>query len=70
MIAFSGNECLHGAKRRSLTLRHDNGLVFGSRQYRALVKDYCLIQEYTAPYAPEQNGPCERFIRSFKEEDA
>jgi putative transposase len=59
---------LRGAPRQSLTLRHDNGLVFGSRQYRALVKDYGLIQEYTAPYTPEQNGLCERFIRSFKEE--
>lgn len=61
---------LHGARGRSLTLRHDNGLVFGSRPYRALVKDYGLVQEYTAPYTPEQNGLCERFIRSFKEECA
>lgn len=61
---------LHGAHRRSLTLRHDNGLVFGSRQYRALVKDHCLVQEYTAPYTPEQKRLCERFIRSFKEEGA
>ena len=61
---------LHGAPPHSLTLRHDNGLVFGSRQYRALVKDYGLTQEYTAPYTPEQNGLCERFIRSFKEECA
>lgn len=61
---------LHGARSRSLALRHDNGLVFGSRHYRALVKDYGLVQEYTAPYTPEQNGLCERFIRSFKEECA
>lgn len=53
-----------------LTLRHDNGLVFGSRAYRALVKDYGLKQEYITPYTPEQNGLCERFIRSFKEECA
>ena len=51
-----------------LTLRHDNGLVFGSRAYRALVRDYGLKQEYIAPYTPEQNGLCERFIRTFKEE--
>jgi len=60
---------VHGAPR-GLTLRHDNGLVFGSKLYRALVKDYGITQEYTAPYTPEQNGLCERFIRSFKEECA
>jgi len=46
-----------------LTLRHDNGLVFGSRAYRALVRDYGLTQEYIAPYTPEQNGLCERLVR-------
>ncbi|MBE7496734.1 MAG: hypothetical protein HS117_17470 [Verrucomicrobiaceae bacterium] len=35
-------------------MRHDNGLVFGSRAYRALVRDYGLTQEYIAPYTPEQ----------------
>lgn len=53
-----------------MRLRHDNGLVFGSRAYRALVRDYGLTQEYIAPYTPEQNGLCERFIRTFKEECA
>ena len=51
-----------------LKLRHDNGLVFGSRQYVALAQDYGLTQEYIAPHTPEQNGLCERFIRTFKEE--
>jgi transposase InsO family protein len=51
-----------------LKLRHDNGLVFGSRQYVALARDYGLTQEYIAPHTPEQNGLCERFIRTFKEE--
>lgn len=46
-----------------LTLRHDNCLVFGSRAYRALVRDYGLTQEYIAPYTPEQNGLCERLVR-------
>jgi putative transposase len=59
----------HGAPL-GLLLRHDNGLVFGSRAYRALVRDYGLKQEYITPYTPEQNGLCERFIRSFKEECA
>jgi putative transposase len=51
-----------------MTLRHDNGLVFGSRQYVRTVKAYGLTQEYIAPYTPEQNGLCERFIRTIKEE--
>jgi putative transposase len=59
----------HGAPK-GLTLRHDNGLVFGSRLYRALARDYGLKQEYITPYTPQQNGLCERFNRSFKEECA
>jgi putative transposase len=51
-----------------MRLRHDNGLVFGSRQYRAVVSDYGLQQEYITPYTPQQNGLCERFIKTFKEE--
>lgn len=51
-----------------MLLRHDNGLVFGSRQYRAVVSDYGLKQEYITPYTPQQNGLCERFIKTFKEE--
>lgn len=51
-----------------MLLRHDNGLVFGSRQYRAVVKDYGLTQEYITPYTPQQNGLCERLIKTFKEE--
>jgi len=51
-----------------LTVRHDNGLVFGSRRYVRTVRAYGLAQEYIAPYTPEQNGLCERFIRTFKEE--
>jgi putative transposase len=45
-----------GTPRRApagLTLRHDNGLVFGSRAYRALVSDYGLTQE------PERSGDSE-----------
>jgi putative transposase len=38
-----------GRPERS-TLRHDNGLVFGSRLYRALARDYGLKQEYITPY--------------------
>jgi len=51
-----------------LALRHDNGLVFGSKRYRATASDYKLRQEFITPYTPEENGLCERLIRSFKEE--
>lgn len=51
-----------------LKLRHDNGLVFGSRLYRRTVSDYGLSQEYITPYTPEENGLCERFIRTLKEQ--
>lgn len=60
---------LHNAPEGML-LRHDNGLVFGSRRYRAVVKDYGLQQEYITPYTPQENGLCERFIKTFKEEFA
>jgi putative transposase len=53
-----------------LMLRHDNGLVFGSKLYRRTARDYGLQQEFITPYTPEENGLCERFIRSFKEEVA
>jgi len=58
---------LHSAPEGML-LRHDNGLVFGSRSFRSVVKDYGLKQEYITPYTPKQNGLCERFIKTFKEE--
>ncbi|RYD74367.1 MAG: transposase, partial [Verrucomicrobiaceae bacterium] len=37
-------------------------------QFRAVVRDYGIQQEYITPYTPQQNGPCERFIKTFKEE--
>lgn len=55
---------------KGLTLRHDNGMVFGSSLYRAPARDYGLKQEYVTPYTPQKNGICERFNRSFKEECA
>ena len=50
------------------TIRSDNGLIFGSRRFRAACRDYRLAQEYVTPYTPEQNGLIERFFRSLKEE--
>lgn len=61
--------CTRGAPQ-GMSIRHDNGLVFGSRLFRSIVKDYCLQQEFITPYTPEQNGLAERFIRSLKEECA
>ena len=43
-------------------------VVAASRHYKGTVKAYGLIQEFTTPYTPEQNGLVERFFRSLKEE--
>jgi len=51
-------------------LRSDNGLVFTSRHYTALVKSYGLQQEFITPYSAEQNGMVERVIRTLKEQCA
>jgi len=49
-------------------IRSDNGLVFQSRRFREMCRDYGLPQEFVTPYTPEQNGMIERFFRSLKEE--
>jgi len=49
-------------------LRSDNGLVFTSRSYTALVRGYGLRQEFITPHTPEQNGLVERVIRTLKEQ--
>lgn len=46
----------------------DNGLVFCSRSYTALVRNYGLRQEFITPHCPEQNGMVERVIRTLKEQ--
>ena len=51
-------------------LRSDNGLVFTSRSYTALVRSYGLRQEFITPHTPEQNGMVERLIRTLKEQCA
>lgn len=51
-------------------LRSDNGLVFTSRSYTALVRSYGLRQEFITPYCPQQNGMVERVIRTLKEQCA
>lgn len=52
----------------SFLLRSDNGLVFTSRSYTALVRGYGLQQEFITPHTPEQNGLVERLIRTIKEQ--
>ncbi|SDL80024.1 integrase core domain-containing protein [Aliiruegeria lutimaris] len=49
-------------------LRSDNGLVFTSRKYAALVRSYGLKQEFITPHCPQQNGMVERVIRTLKEQ--
>ena len=51
-----------------LTLRSDNGLVFGSKVFSATARKHGITQEYITPYTPEQNGMIERWFRSLKEE--
>lgn len=55
-------------ERDDLTLRSDNGLIFGSQHFTRLTKRYQVRQEYITPYTPEQNGMIERFFRTAKEE--
>jgi len=52
----------------TLTLRSDNGLVFGAKVFVAVVRRYGLEQEYITPYSPEQNGMIERFFLTLKQE--
>ena len=59
--------CL-GKVQTPFLLRSDNGLVFTSRSFTALVKSYGLQQEFITPYTPEQNGMVERVIRTLKEQ--
>lgn len=49
-------------------LRSDNGLVFTSRAYTRLVRNYGLRQEFITPHCPQQNGMVERLIRTVKEQ--
>ena len=48
--------------------RSDNGLLFTSRIFTALVRGYGLSQEFITPHSPEQNGMVECVIRTMKEQ--
>lgn len=57
-----------GKVAREFLLRSDNGLVFTSRKYTALVRSYGLKQEFITPHCPQQNGMVERVIQTLKEQ--
>jgi putative transposase len=59
-----------GQVREPFLLRSDNGLVFTSRTYTRLVRNYGLRQEFITPHCPQQNGMVERAIRTLKEQCA
>jgi putative transposase len=51
-----------------LTIRSDNGLIFGAKPFVRSIRRFGLQQEFITPYTPQQNGMIERFFRSIKEE--
>jgi putative transposase len=57
-----------GRLEKQITLRSDNGLVFSSKSFTKMIKDYNFEQEFITPYTPQQNGMIERFFRTIKEE--
>jgi putative transposase len=57
-----------GKVPQEFLLRSDNGLVFTSQKYTALVRSYGLKQEFITPHCPQQNGMVERVIRTLKEQ--
>ncbi|WP_257129393.1 DDE-type integrase/transposase/recombinase [Burkholderia sp. FL-7-2-10-S1-D7] len=57
-----------GRVPKAFPLRSDNGLVFTSRDYAALVHSYGLRHEFITPHCPQQNGMVERVIRALKEQ--
>ncbi|WP_313894991.1 IS3 family transposase [Burkholderia pseudomallei] len=57
-----------GRVPKPFLLRGDNGLVFTSRDYTALVRSYGLRQAFITPHCPQQNGMVERVTRTLKEQ--
>jgi len=57
-----------GRVHEPFLLRSDNGLVFTSRRFTAVVRSYGLRQEFITPHCPQQNGMVERVIRTLKEQ--
>lgn len=61
-------EAALGQVPESFLLRSDNGRVFTSCSFTALIRSYDLQQEFIMPHCPEQNGMVERVIRTLKEQ--
>ena len=57
-----------GRVDREFLLRSDNGLVFTSRHFTALVRSYHRSQEVITPHCPQQIGMVERPVRTLKEQ--
>ena len=57
-----------GKVEREFLLISDNGLLFKSRHFTALVRSYRLKQKFITPHCPQQNGMVERVIRTLKEQ--
>jgi len=57
-----------GKVPQEFLLWKDNGLVFTSRRYTALVRSYGLKPEFITPHCPQQNGMVERVIWTLKEQ--
>jgi len=57
-----------GRVTRPFLLRSDNGPIFNSISFTALVRIYGLKQKFITPDCPEQNGIVEQVIRSLKEQ--
>ena len=51
------------SQRRGLTLRSDNGLVFGAKAFLAVARRYAIHQEYITCIG-NSPGPCRRRVRS------
>src|SRR5438105_8807760 len=46
-------------------LRTDNGMEFCSDQFNSYCKSEGIVQYYTVPYTPQQNGVAERMNRTI-----
>ena len=57
-----------GRVEEEFLLRSNNGLVFTSRHFTAIVRSYGLKQEFITPHCLQQNGKIERVIRTLKEQ--
>lgn len=57
-----------GRVNREFLVRSNNGLIFTSRHFTALVRSYGMKHEFITPHCPQQNGMLERVIRTIKEQ--